>query len=271
MSLNNLLKVGAVALPKVEQAAAWMIEQGPIIEDPQLPAWVLRTLVRQNRVARLRRGVYAVPDAKGHLRLSPFAVGEVVESGSVVSFHAALAFSNVTDQTPRRIGVVSRKRHSPIAFGPQTVVFLARSRQIKRMEFKVRKVGDLSIRVATPVQAFFDALSHPPLAASPAEMLSILVHGLETRIFTPSELRRRALPDGSLVVARRLGLLLELATGSVDPHLLERARSSHVYSKFEGPEEKLATHPVPRWFLRIPTAPERMQAAAGVRIRAATA
>jgi len=59
MSLNNLIKVGAVALPKVEQAAAWMIGQGPIIEHPELPVWVLRTLVGQNRVARLRRGVDA--------------------------------------------------------------------------------------------------------------------------------------------------------------------------------------------------------------------
>lgn len=271
MSLNNLLKVGAVSLPKVEQAAAWMITQGPIIEEPELPAWVLRTLVGQNRVARLRRGVYAVPDAQGQLRLSPFAVGEVVEPGSVVSFHAALAFWNVTDQTPRRIGTVSKKRHSPIAFGPQTVVFLARQRALKHMEFKLIKIRDQTVRVATPAQAFIDALSYPPLAASPAEMLNILDHGLATKIFTPTSLRRRALADGSLVVARRLGLLLELATGKTDVELLERARSSHAYSSFDGPEDQKATHTVPRWLLHTPAAPERMQAAAGVRISATKA
>jgi predicted transcriptional regulator of viral defense system len=271
MSLNNLLKVGAVALPKVEQAAAWMIGQGPIIEHPELPAWVLRTLVRQHRVARLRRGVYAVPDAQGRLRLSPFAVGEVVEPGSVLSFHAALAFWNVTDQTPRRVGVVSKKRHSRVAFGSQTVVFLARPRALRHMEIKRSKVGDQTVRVATPAQAFIDALSYPPLAVSPAEMLTILAHGLATQIFTPTGLRRRALADGSLVVARRLGLLLELATGETDSALLERARSSHAYSSFDGPEDHRATHAVPRWLLRIAAAPERMQAAAGVRISATEA
>jgi predicted transcriptional regulator of viral defense system len=271
MSLNNLLKVGAVTLPKVEQAAAWMIGQGPIIEHPELPAWVLRTLVGQNRVARLRRGVYAVPDAEGRLQLSPFAVGEVVEPGSVVSFHSALAFWNVTDQTPRRVGVVSKTRHSPVVFGPQTVVFLARPRKLGHMEFKRRKIGEQTVRVATPAQAFIDALSYPPLAASPAEMLTILAHGLATTIFTPSGLRRRALADGSLVVARRLGLLLELATGQTDSELLERARSSHAYSSFDGPEDQRATHAVPRWRLRTPAAPERMQAAAGVRVSATTA
>jgi len=268
MSINNLLKVGAVALPKVEQAAAWMIGQGPIIEHPELPAWVLRTLVGQNRVARLRRGVYAVPDAQGRLRLSPFAVGEVVEPGSIVSFHAALAFWNVTDQTPRRIGVVSKKRHSPVAFGPQAVVFLARANALKRMDSTRRKIGDQTVRVATPAQAFIDALSYPPLSASPGEMLTILVHGLATKILTPTGLRRRALAAGSLVVARRLGLLLELATGTTDARLLERARSSHAYSSFDGPEDQRATHAVPRWLLHTSAAPERMQAAAGVKISA---
>lgn len=271
MSLHNLLKVGAVALPKVEQAAAWMIEQGPIVEHPELPAWVLRTLVGQNRVARLRRGVYAVPDAQGRLRFSPFAVGEIVEPGSIVSFHAALAFWNLTDQTPRRIGVVSKKRHTRIAFGPQTVVFLARPRTLRHMEVKRSKIGDQTVRVATPAQAFVDALSFPPLAASPAELLTILAHGLATRIFTPTGLRRRALADGSLVVARRLGLLLELATGTTDLALLERARSSHAYSSFEGPEGHAATHTVPRWRLRTPASPERIQAAAGVRTSATPA
>lgn len=271
MSLNKLLKVGAVALPKVEQAAAWMIEQGPIIENPELPVWVLRTLVKQNRVARLRRGVYAVPDAQGQLRLSPFAVGEVVEPGSVVSFHAALAFWNVTDQTPRRIGVLSKKRHSSVAFGPQTIVFLARPRALKHMEFKLTKIGDRIARVATPAQAFIDALSYPPLAASPAEMLTILGYGLATKIFTPTGLRRRALADGSLVVARRLGLLLELATGKIDSDLLARARTSHAYSSFDGPEVQQASHAVPRWLLHTSATPERMQAAAGMRINATKA
>lgn len=271
MSLNNLLKVGAVALPKVEQAAAWMIEQGPILENPRLPAWVLRTLVRQNRVARLRRGVYAVPDAGGALRLSPLAVGQVVEPGSIVSFQGALAFWNVTDQTPRRIGVISKKRHSPVAFGTQQVVFLARAHAVKRMKFKLTKIGDLTVRMATPAQAFIDALTYPELAASPAEMLSILVHGLATRIFTPPGLRQRAFADGSLVVARRLGLLLELATGKIDAALLERARSSHAYSNFRGPENEKARHRVPRWLLHTPAVPERMQAAAGVRVSAVEA
>jgi len=271
MSLNKLLKVGAVALPKVEQAAAWMIEQGPIIEHPELPPWVLRTLVGQNRVARLRRGVYAVPDAQGRLRLSPFAVGEIVEPGSILSFHAALAFWNLTDQTPRRIGVLSRTCHSSIALGPQTVVFLARPRALKRMERKLAKIGDLTVRVATPSQAFVDALSSPPLAASPAELLAILAHGLATKILTPTGLRRRAIADGSLVVARRLGLLLELATGTADSELLDRARTSHAYSSFDGPEDQQATHAVPRWLLRTPAAPERIQAAAGVTISASTA
>lgn len=245
-----------------------MIGQGPIIEHPELPAWVLRALVRQNRVVRLRRGVYAVPDAQGRLGLSPFAVGQVVEPGSVVSFHSALAFWNVTDQTPRRVGVVSKKRHSPVAFGPQTVVFLARPRKLGRMEVRRSRIGDQTVRIATSAQAFVDALSYPPLAASPAEMLTILAHGLATKIFSPTGLRRRALADGSLVVARRLGLLLELATGETDSELMRRARSSHAYSSFDGPEDHRPTHAVPRWLLRTPVTPERMQAAAGVRFSA---
>lgn len=270
MSLTNLLKVGAVALSKVEQAAAWMIEQGPVIENPELPTWVLRTLVRQNRIARLRRGVYAIPDAQARLHLSPYAVGELVEPGSVLSFYAALAFWNVTDQTPKRIGVVSKKRHSPITFGPQQTVFLARPHAIRRMEFRVRKIGEYRVRVATPAQAFIDALSYPPLAASPAELLGILAHGLDTKIFTPKALRQRARADDSLVVARRLGLLLELATGKTDPELLERARRSHAYSTFGGPEDQTVAHPVPRWYLQLPIPPERIQTAAGVRTRATT-
>ncbi len=265
MSLNNLLKLGAVSLPKIEQAAAWLIENGPVIEHPALPAWILRALVKQNRVARLRRGVYAVPDAAGRLGLSPLAVGEIVEPGSVVSFYAALAYWNLTDQTPRRIGIVSRRRHSPIAFGPQTVVFVARPKVLKEMRYRTAKIEDRVVRVARPVQAFLDALSSATLGAAPAEMLTILARGLETSVFTTSGLRRAALTTGSVALARRLGLLLELATNAQDPRLLELARGSHAYLDFVGPEHAPTQHPVPRWLLRLPQTPDRLRIAAGVR------
>lgn len=264
MSVNNLLKLGAINLPKVEQAAAWLIKNAPLVESPQLPMWVLRTLVRQNRIARLRRGVYAVPDANGRLRLSPYAVGEVVEPGSIVSFFAALAHWNLTDQTPRRIGVISRYRHSPIEFGPQSIVFLARPRQLKKMQFKMAKIGGRDFRIATPVQALLDSLTYPALSVSPAQLLAVLAYGLASRLFEVAPLRRAAIATASIATARRLGFLLELATGKVDPGLAQLARSSHTYLDFVGPEARSAEVQIPRWLLRTTDTPERLRAAAGV-------
>lgn len=264
MKLDDLITTGAVWLPKIEQAYAWLVENGPVVAEPELPKWVLHELVAGGRILRLRRGVYLVPDTDGKIALPALAVGGLVEPLSYVSFYAALAHWGLTDQTPRRIGVVSKHRHRPIPFGSQQIEFLAAEVRLPKSGLREERQTGYRIRVAAPAHALLDSLAHPRLSAAPAEMLRVLEHGLLGGAFSKEELVELTLSRRGVAVPRRLGLLLEALTGVAEPKLQSRAQNSNTYLDFSGPESTVFFKRVPGWRLTAPADAAGLRAAAGV-------
>lgn len=234
-------------MPKVDQAMSWLIEHGPVVANPPLPNWVLRSLVRAKRIARLRRGLYLVPRANGSmLRLS--AVAALVAPDGYLSFYGALTLHGLTDQDAARWGMVVRSRRRPLRYGPFTLEFVAWPVRLRTAKTQVRMVDAVTVRVATPVQAFCDALEAPRLSASMPEQLRVLRTGLTTGAFTVAALRAHARDVNSVTLARRLGLLLELATSKVDRDLMSIARRSHAWTSGDRREHRAADS---RWRVRL--------------------
>lgn len=231
MSLDNALKTGKPLRDRLQTEAGleWLIAHGPVVEHPPLESWVLRQLVMTHRIVRLRRGAYLVPDEHGEMA-HPAVAAALLAPDGYLSFYGALTLAGLTDQSAAVWAVVTAKRQRPARYGPDLgIEFVAWPRRLRDADVRLRRIGRHQIRVATPAQAFADALEAPRLAPPTSEMLSILRTGMATKRLDAADLRRRATYVDSSYLAARLGFLLETATGRVDPTLLALARQSHAW------------------------------------------
>lgn len=227
MSINKAKSGGSVLrLLRTDSALRGLIAAGPIVVNPDLEPWVLRQLVRTGRIARLRRGVYLVPDTRGRM-LPPGAVAALMAPKGYLSFYGALIVFGLTDQDTDVWAVVSSRPQSPARYGRARIVFVARRARAPRADVRLRRVGGVPVRIASTEDAFCDCVQRPRYAPSPAELLRILQTGLKTRRISVRRLRDRALRSRSPYVASRVGLLLEITTGHQDARLYDLARRSH--------------------------------------------
>lgn len=256
---NNSQELGLTRTPKLEQAMAWLIEHGPVHVDPSLPAWMLHDLVEDQRIANLRRGVYLAPTKSGEMWSLP-AVATHLEPSGYVSFYGALVLHGLTDQDTTLWGYVLGERKSSLRYGQQRLDFVPWPHHARTAETKVLRRGDAVIRLATPTQAFTDALEAPRYVASWPELLHVLRTGIALRKLSPTKLRARAIDAKSPAIARRLGLLLELETGKSDPELLALAQRSNNWTRLAGLGSRVAARD-PRWRIELPRSREDLMAA----------
>lgn len=258
MSINNLTKVGLIRQPHVEQAMAWLVANGPLHRDPDLPHWILRQLVQTQRIARLRRGVYLAPLPSGELPPGP-ATAHLLAPEGYLSFYGALTLHDLTDQDTAQWVMVTRA-HQARARAPRAQFdFVPWPARLRSARTQTRTFDGIEVRMATPLQAFSDCLEAPRFAPSFAELLHVLRDGMSLRRLSPRALVVHALKLDSPVVARRLGMLLELATEHVDPRLLELANRSHNWTRLD---DRAASIREPRWRLLLPQARDRILGAA---------
>ena len=229
----NLYELGLVVAPKVEQAMAWLVENGPVHVDPQLPIWMRKALVNDRRIARLRRGVYLAPRAAGQMLSLPAVATELSPRG-YLSFYGALVRHELTDQDTTVWEFVTGTRQAPLRLGPDRLEFVPWPRRLANAEATVRTFGDERIRIASPAQALCDVLEAPRLAPNWSELIHVLRTGLALRRLSRRALRARAVKIDSPALARRLGLLLELESGTVDQDLLQIAHRSNNWTRLTG-------------------------------------
>lgn len=241
---------GLTRSPKIEQAMTWLVEHGPVHLGPPLPAWILHDLVRDERVARLRRGVYLAPGIDAHMLSLP-AAATLLEPEGYLSFYGALVLHGLTDQDTAHWGFVTKTRQAPLRFGPQTLEFVAWAPRIAHAETKLQVVGRDQVRLASPSQALCDALEAPRLAPNWSELVHVLRTGLALRRLSRAALRARALEVDSPALARRLGLLLEMATGLIDPQLLRLAHRSNDWTRLAGLGAEALVRDA-RWRVQLP-------------------
>lgn len=244
---------------RTDAALRKLIAAGPVVVAPDLEPWVLRQLVRTARIARLRRGVYLVPDAQGRM-LPPPAVAALLDPKGYISFYGALILHGLTDQDTSVWAVVTTRRRTGARYGRARIVFVMRRARAPRAQLRTRRLAGVPVRIASADEAFCACLERPRYAPSPAELLRILRTGLQTRRLSIRRLRDRALRSGSPSVASRLGLLLELATGERDQRLYALARRSHRWRSLI--DEGKAALRDSSWRLILPTSPQQLARAA---------
>ncbi len=239
----------------------WLVQNGPLIENPSLPAWILKRLVRTKRIARLRRGLYLVPDRRtGQMLPLPTIAARLAPNG-YLSFYGVLSIYGLTDQDPTSWAIVTRRRQASLRYGRQRLYFVAWPERLRKAKTQRRSFRGSQVRVATPVQAYCDTLEKPRLSPGLPELLHVLIVGLSTKQLTARRLRAHALRLNSVVLARRLGLLLEMATGRVDPALKELARKSHNWTPLERMSHRRPIRES-RWMLVLPAPKDHIAAAA---------
>ncbi len=260
MVVNNMNSGGNVLRElRTDAALRQLIAAGPVVVAPDLEPWVLRQLVRTGRIARLRRGVYLVPDAQGRMS-PPAAVAALLEPKGYLSFYGALILHGLTDQDTSVWAVVTTRRQASARYGRARIVFVIRRVRAPRTQVRTRRLAGVPVRVASADEAFCDCLERPRYAPSPTELLRILRTGLQTRRLSVRRLRERGLRRASPSVASRLGLLLELATGERDRRLYAVARRSHRWRSFI--DEGRAALRDSAWRLTLPVSPQELARAA---------
>lgn len=260
MSVNNGNSGGSVLRQlQTDAALRQLIRAGPVVVGPGLEPWVLRQLVRTGRIARLRRGVYLVPDARGQM-LPAAAVAALLEPKGYLSFYGALIVYGLTDQDTDVWAVITPRYQAMAHYGRARIVFVARRARTPRAEVRLRRMAGVKVRVASAEDAFRDCLERPRYAPSPTELLRVLQTGLATRRMSIRRLRDRAIRSRSPFVASRLGLLLEIATGKRDKQLYDLARRSHRWrSLIENGKASLRDSD---WRLILPSSPDHLARAA---------
>lgn len=260
MSVDTLHYGGSILRElRTDAALRQLISAGPVVVAPDLEPWVLRQLVHTGRIARLRRGVYLVPDAKGRM-LPPAAVAALLEPKVYLSFYGALILHRLTDQDTSAWAVVTKRRQAAARYGRARIVFVIQRARAPRPHVRTRWIAGVPVHIAVAEDALIDCLGRPRYAPSPAELLRILRTGLQTGRLSARRLVDRALLSGSPFVGSRLGLLLELATGDRDRRLYALARRSHRWRPLI--DERRAALRDSGWRLTLPTSPEQIARAA---------
>lgn len=246
-------------MPKLEQAMAWLVEHGSLHVDPPIPHWMLKALVRAGRIARVRRGLYVAPALNGGMLSLP-AVATLLAPKGYLSFYGALTLHGLTDQETTRWAFVTDARQGSLSLGQQGLDFVPWPRRLRDADVRTLRRGSETIRIATPAQALADALEAPRYARSWPELLHIVRNGTGAGRLSARALRARALSTASPALARRLGFLLELETGQVDPKLAELAQRSNNWTRLAGLGEKARVRDS-RWRLELPRSREDLVAA----------
>jgi Transcriptional regulatory protein, C terminal len=148
-----------IAVDKTEQAMAWLISQGPVVEHPPLPAWITKKLVAARRIMRLRRDAYLVPDASGRLPSLPRAMN-LLDPSCYVSGHGALAAQGLNDQDIAVWWSVGNRRQADISYGLFRAHFVVSPESAKHGEYHVVTSDGDRVKMATPAQALVDEAHH---------------------------------------------------------------------------------------------------------------
>jgi predicted transcriptional regulator of viral defense system len=251
MNHHSLYDVGLLRIPVLEQAMAWLVENGPLVAHPNLPAWTLKALVKDRRIVRLRRGLYLVPDRDGHLPSLEATIQHVAPTGYITGW-AALAHHGLTDQDPGRWAVVTPERNAGFAYGRATVDFHTSPSRAAGADIVIASEGRHGpgvTRWATAKQAFIDLLDRPELGPDAGSVAGSLRTGIEGGVVGFADLVSAVTGHGAVASARRLGFLGEIASNSRLPGLLPLAHRSHNWSRL-GTSETVARDS--RWRLLLP-------------------
>jgi predicted transcriptional regulator of viral defense system len=245
-------------VPVLEQTMAWLVQHGPVIVNPPLPMWALNRLIRQERVVRLRRDVYLAPTKESRLP-SIQAVAGLLSPGGYISYYGALILHGLTDQDANTWVVVSERRQARVRYGAKEIQFVFSPARASSGDVKVRDFDGYPVRVATAAQAVVDCLAYPQHAPSPRALMATFALGLQSGRVDLQGFTQLVVRRDSPSVARRAGLLLELAGARPDDRIRRIALRTHDRTSLlrKGPAQASDS----KWRLDLPASREQLVAA----------
>lgn len=252
MNLSILYENRIIAVAKTEQGLAWLIEYGPVVADPPLPTWMLKALVADRRILRLRRGLFLAPTREGRLPSFPATINAVDPAGYITG-HGALSIHGLNDQDVSHWWSITSRRRSDIRYGPYRAHFTLSPVQARQGHRTLLQVDGEAVTLATVTQAFVDEFRFMPYGLDWIETARVLRNALETQKTDEHEVVRLLGPRPSIAVARRAGLLFEMVRSEPNPELLSIARKNDDITRLAG-----ATVTDKTWRLTLPFPRERI-------------
>lgn len=250
MDIDNLHERRLIAVGKKEQAMAWLVEYGPLHVDPPLPNWMLRHLVAEKRILRLRRGVYLAPRTDGALPALPEAI-QLLNPDGYITGHAALSLHRLNDQDIAVWRAVSLTRQGPIRYGRRRVEFITSPQRAASARTTTIRITGAPVRIATIEQAFVDELSIAPGQINWVETARVFRNAVDQRKVRSTRFTKAVTP--SVALSRRAGFLMDVAGDHQSQRLLQVARSHDSPTRTEG------SHVVDKtWHLALPLSREQI-------------
>lgn len=173
---------------------------------------VLERLERAGRIRRVRRGVYALVDATGGVRVGILdLIAASTPEPYLVTGGRALQLHGLTDQHFRRVHVLTPSQLRSWSWRGDEVRYVRTEAALRGGAVRTRKTR---ARVASPARAIADSLSHPRWGVTLAQVVEALdaMLGRDPNFADVLAVEARRLDNHAL--ARRLGFLVSHLAGT---------------------------------------------------------
>jgi predicted transcriptional regulator of viral defense system len=172
---------------------------------------VLERLERAGRIRRVRRGIYALVDATGGVRVGILdLIAASTPEPYLVTGGRALQFHGLTDQHFRRVHVLTATQLRSWSWRGDEVRYVRTEAALRGGSVRTRKTR---ARVAAPARAIADSLSHPRWGVTLAQVVEALDAMLLRDPDFTDALAIEAGRQGNHALARRLGFLVSHLAG----------------------------------------------------------
>lgn len=166
-------------------------------------------LADQGWLVRIKKGLYALSDisSRGFLRLSHYAVAQLLVTESYISFEAALQYHGMYDQLQQTIRSVARKQHKTTEVGGLTYRFIKTS-EAHFYGWETVTIDSRQVKISTAEKALLDLLMFERTIYATDLVLETLRDQHQT---LDLERLQTYLTRSTIAVQRIVGFLLDLA------------------------------------------------------------
>lgn len=176
--------------------------------------WLVRRLVSDGALVRVRRGLYAVRSPRGTIPVSTLElVARTIPEGGFITGGRALMHWELNDQWSHGFTVITDKNIDPWSWRRDTVSYV-RVPESKLWGSKSVRTPSGKVRVARPERAIVDALAHPAAGVGMAQVAQAISNSLAKDPQFGSKLASAAKRYRNQRLIRRCAVLVSALGGS---------------------------------------------------------